>query len=161
LIREVNINDAKAIVKIYNHYIKSSIATFEEEVISEEEIKNRITKVSKDYPRIVYEENGIVSGYAYATRWKDRNAYRFTAEIAVYVENGNEGKGIGTELLKNLIELSNKKGLNKLMAGIAIPNEASIALHERFGFEKCAHFKQSGYKFGKWIDVGYWEKILV
>jgi len=161
LIREVNINDAKAIVKIYNHYIKSSIATFEEEVISEEEIKNRITKVSKDYPWIVYEENGIVSGYAYATRWKDRNAYRFTAEIAVYVENGNEGKGIGTELLKNLIELSNKKGLNKLMAGIAIPNEASIALHERFGFEKCAHFKQSGYKFGKWIDVGYWEKILV
>ncbi|MDZ4713267.1 MAG: GNAT family N-acetyltransferase [bacterium] len=161
MIREVNINDAKAIVKIYNHYIKSSIATFEEEVISEEEIKNRITKVSKDYPWIVYEENGIVSGYAYATRWKDRNAYRFTAEIAVYVENGNEGKGIGTELLKNLIELSNKKGLNKLMAGIAIPNEASIALHERFGFEKCAHFKQSGYKFGKWIDVGYWEKILV
>ncbi|MEO8447742.1 MAG: N-acetyltransferase family protein, partial [bacterium] len=139
---------------------KSSIATFEEEVMSEEEIKNRIKDVSKDYPWIVYEDSGKVSGYAYATKWKERNAYRFTAEIAVYVENGNERKGIGTELLKNLIELSKEKGLHKLIAGIALPNEASITLHERSGFEKCAHFKQSGYKFGKWIDVGYWEKIL-
>lgn len=160
MIRNVKLSDADSIANIYNYYIKNSTATFEEEEIPEDEIIRRINIVRENHVWIVYEEDGKVRGYAYAIRWKDRDAYRFTAEIAVYTEEGFSGRGIGSSLMENLIDGSRKKNLHKLMGGIALPNEASIALHEKFGFVKCAHFRESGFKFGKWIDVGYWEKIL-
>lgn len=160
MIREAKISDAQFITAIYNYYIKNSIATFEEKEIDETEIENRIKKIKGNYTWIVYEDANSIRGYAYTSNWKERNAYRFTAELTVYVENGHYGKGIGSELMDSLIEESRKKNLHKLMGGIALPNEFSIRLHEKFGFQKCAHFRESGFKFGKWIDVGYWELIL-
>lgn len=160
MIRDVKLSDAETIADIYSYYIKNSIATFEEDKITKEEIRSRIEIVMPSHTWLVYEEDGYVRGYAYSSKWKDRKAYRYTAEIAVYIEDGYSGKGIGSYLMKRLVEESEKKNLHKLMGGISLPNDASVALHEKFGFKKCAHFRESGYKFGKWIDVGYWEKIL-
>lgn len=159
MIRIVKETDTLSICDIYNFYIKNSTATFEEDVVRREEIERRIMEVTANYPWVVYEENEKIIGYAYATKWKDRSSYRYSAESTVYVHKDNFGKGIGRKLMIRLIEESSERGLHKLIAGIALPNDASIALHEKLGFVKCGVFKEVGFKFGKWIDVGYWEIV--
>ncbi len=97
---------------------------------------------------------------AYAVLWKARSAYRFSVEITVYVAPGMAGRGIGSMLYSHLFAALQPLGVHAVIGGIALPNEASIALHEKFGMEKVAHFQQVGFKFNRWIDVGYWERIL-
>ncbi len=160
MIRDINKSDVHYICDIYNYYIKNSIVTFEEDGVDENEILRRIQEVTVKYPWIVFEENKEVIGYAYVTKWKDRNSYRYSAESTVYIHRDHFGKGIGSKLMIKLIDESTKKGIHKLIAGIALPNAASIALHEKMGFEKCGLFKEVGFKFGKWIDVGYWVKTV-
>lgn len=160
MIREVIESDIPFIKVIYNHYIKNTHVTFEENEIDDEETGKRIKEIAQDYPWIVYEEKGQVTGYAYASRWKARAAYKFSAEITVYLEKNNFGRGLGSKLLEELIQRTKEKNLHCLIGGIALPNQASIALFEKFGFTKCAEFKEVGYKFGKWIDVGYWQKVM-
>ncbi len=99
-------------------------------------------------------------GYAYASEWKSRCAYRYSVETTVYLHPDARGKGIGTLLYQELIRKLSKLELHAAIGGIALPNDASVALHEKIGFKKAAHFKQVGYKFNKWVDVGYWELIL-
>lgn len=161
MIREVNGSDALHICRIYNYYISNSTATFEEEEINEREITKRISETIEKYPWIVNEDNGIVNGYAYCSSWKRRSAYLHTAEVTVYVDREYFGKGIGSKLLKELIEEAREKKIHALLGGIALPNEGSIALFEKFGFEKVGELKQVGYKFNKWISVGYWEKVIL
>ncbi|MBL7930499.1 MAG: N-acetyltransferase [Bacteroidia bacterium] len=160
MIRIATPNDAQRIAEIYNYYITNTTVTFEEEPVSAEIMKERISEVQQEYPWLVYEKEGRVVAYAYAGAWKSRCAYRYSVETSVYLEHGLAGKGIGSELYKEL--LSHLQGLNLhgIIGGIALPNEACIALHEKFGFEKVAHFKEVGHKFNKWIDVTYYEKIL-
>lgn len=160
IIRQVETNDAKAITAIYNFYIKNSTITFEEESVSVDEMAARIESISSLYPYFVGEDNGIVVGYAYATQWKARSAYRFSAEVTIYLHHELKGKGIGSALFRALIDEMRKTDLHVLVGGIAQPNEASVALHEKFGFKKIAQFEEIGFKFGKWIDVGYWELKL-
>ncbi|HEV8248126.1 MAG TPA: GNAT family N-acetyltransferase, partial [Polyangiaceae bacterium] len=100
--------------------------------------------------------SGIV-GYAYATRWRTRPAYRFSTEITVYLDPECRRLGIGSRLYEELLAKLQARGVHAAMAGIALPNEASVALHEKFGFSKVAHFKEVGFKFNTWIDVGYWQ----
>ena len=160
MIRPVTKNDAKAISAIYNYYVDSSAISFEENQVTISEMEDRISKISAEYPWLVYELNGKVVAYAYASLWKSRSAYRFTLESTVYAAHDLKQKGVGTQLYQKLFEELNESFVRTVMAVIALPNEASIGLHEKMGFKKVAHFKEVGYKLDKWVDVGYWQKML-
>ena len=160
VLRSVTIDDASAICSIYNHYVLNSVITFEEEVVSVAEMVERIRETTSQLPWLVCENAGKVIGYAYASQWKSRCVYRRSVETTVYLEEGCVGQGFGRKLYDELIREILCLGYHALIGGIALPNPASIALHEKLGFEKVAHFKEVGWKFNRWIDVGYWEKIL-
>lgn len=160
MIRNANKNDAEAIAVIYNHYILSTIVTFEEEAISIGEMANRLASHPVGFPWLVFEENNKILGYAYASKWKPRAGYKYSAESTVYLSPQAVGRGIGSKLYTALLEILKKKNFHAVYGGIALPNPASIALHEKFGFEKVAHFKEQGFKFDKWIDVAYWQLLL-
>jgi phosphinothricin acetyltransferase len=161
MIRKCVIEDASQICNIYNPYITDTSITFEQTPVSEHEMQYRISELTASLPWYVFEQNGTVLGFSYASKWKGRCAYRYSVELTVYVSQDNRGKGIGKLLYQDLIDrLKCEFKMHAIMAGIALPNEASIALHERFGFQKVAHFKEVGFKFDKLIDVGYWELLL-
>lgn len=158
MIRKVKQSDSSEIARIYNHYIKNTIITFEEQEVSQDDISNRIENVlSEPLPWIVAESENNIAGYAYATKWKARSAYRFSVESTVYIDQNSVGKGIGSLLYKELLLKLKDSGIHVVIGGIALPNPSSIALHEKFGFKKVAQFKEVGIKFSKWIDVGYWQ----
>lgn len=157
MLRAVTITDAKQIKDIYNYYIEFTDITFEEEKLTTCDMEKRITDVTALYPWIVYEENGEVVGYAYATRWKGRKAYDFSVESSVYIKHSTGGRGVGTKLYEELIKELKTLKVHAVIGGVALPNEPSTRLHEKLGFNKVAQFPEVGYKFGKWIDVGYWQ----
>ncbi len=158
-IRPVNLDDAAKVAEIYNYYILNSPQTFETEALTEEEMQQRIVEITEKYPYLVAEDNGEIYGYAHATHFKFREAYEYSAEVLIYVKNEAKQRGIGTELYLKLFKELAETNIHTLIAGISLPNEASIRFHERLGFSKVAHFKEIGYKLGRWIDVGYWELI--
>lgn len=160
MIRPVKSEDAKAICGIYNHYVRETVITFEEMPVSIRDMTGRIEQISAKYPWFIMEEDSDILGYAYLNTWKERNAYRYAAEVSVYLKAGLEGKGRGTQLVQVLLEAARKAGLHTLVAGITLPNERSIALHEKFGFVKTARFREIGFKQERWLDVGYWELVL-
>ena len=123
-------------------------------------MRQRILQVTGNYPWLVMEKDGKITGYAYATRWKERASYRYSVEITAYVANGYRGQGIGKALYTVLLPLLRERGMHAVMAGIALPNPASVALHEACGFTKVAHLQDIGCKHGQWIDVGYWQRLL-
>ena len=160
-IRPAEQRDAAAIAAIYNHYVATTCITFETEPVSDEEMGARIDEThASNLPWLIAEENGAVLGYAYASKWKGRCAYRYSAESTVYLDAASKGKGFGKALYAALIDALRGRGLHAVIGGIALPNDASIALHERLGFEKVAQFKQVGFKQDRWIDVGYWQLLL-
>ena len=153
--------DAPGIANIYNHYIAETIVTFEEELVSAAEIARRIEDVrSASLPWLVAEQAGRIAGYAYATRWRDRPGYRWSAEVTVYLAPAEAGRGIGSALYAALFPILQARGIHAVMGGIALPNEASVALHEKFGMLKVAHFNEAGFKLDRWVDVGYWQRTL-
>ncbi|HTK38251.1 MAG TPA: GNAT family N-acetyltransferase [Pyrinomonadaceae bacterium] len=157
-IRPAILTDASQIAEIYNHYILTSHCTFEISPIDPAEMGPRISdSLDHGFPFLVAELESNIVGYAYARQFRPRPAYRHSAEISVYIRNGSEGRSIGTALYERLFDAISKLDLHAVIAGIALPNDASIRLHEKFGFEKVAHFREVGFKFGKWIDVGYWQ----
>jgi L-amino acid N-acyltransferase YncA len=158
-IRSVNIGDAAQIAEIYNYYIQHTHHTFETEPLGAEEMRQRIEETSADYPYLVADEEGEILGYAYATRFRLRQAYEYSAEVSIYVKNDAKQKKVGTQLYVKLFDELAETDVHAIMAGISLPNHASVVFHERLGFEKVAHFKEVGYKLGRWIDVGYWELI--
>ncbi|MDO9137071.1 MAG: N-acetyltransferase family protein [Lutibacter sp.] len=160
MIRTVNLDDAQEIAEIYNYYVLNSCVTFEEFEVSMEEIRGRIETVNLKFPWLVFEKDSEILGYAYATMWKPRSAYKHTVESTVYLNKTATKNGIGSLLYAALIEQLTDLGFHAVIGGISLPNDASIALHEKFGFEKIAQFKEVGYKFNKWIDVGYWELLI-
>jgi L-amino acid N-acyltransferase YncA len=161
VIRSATSSDAEAIARIYNHHISNTIVTFEEEPIASSEIVARIVEVtSASLPWIVLEQDGQIAGYAYASKWKGRCAYRFSVESTIYLAQEATGRGLGTKLYERLLSLLEERRMHVVIGGIALPNAASVALHEKLGFEKVAHFKEVGFKFNQWIDVGYWQRTL-
>jgi phosphinothricin acetyltransferase len=161
MIRAATTADAGAVAEIYNHYIANTVVTFEEETLPASEIARRIEAVqSASLPWLVAEVGGQVAGYAYAGRWHARSAYRFSAEITVYLAPAQVGRGLGSKLYDELFPILRERGIHTVIGGIALPNEASVALHEKFGLAKVAHYEEVGFKFDRWIDVGYWQRIL-
>lgn len=162
MIRTVQIDDAEATARIYNHYIRHTIITFEEDEIPATEMRRRIEETqSLELPWLVAEMDGQVVGYAYASKWKGRCAYRYSVEITVYLSDESKGRGIGTALYDHLFKALKSLGYHVAIGGISLPNDASIALHEKMGMVKIGEFREVGYKFGRWIDVGYWQKVFV
>ncbi|PCI80997.1 MAG: phosphinothricin acetyltransferase [SAR86 cluster bacterium] len=160
MIRAANSTDAPAIAVIYNWYITNSCCTFEEEQLSDEDMRQRIALAGGDRPWIVLEEDGVLLGYAYASIWKPRAAYNRSREVTVYLHSEATGNGLGRRLYQHLIDELRKKPIHSLIASIALPNASSIALHEGLGFTKAGQFSEVGYKFGEFVDVGYWQLIL-
>lgn len=161
-IRFATPKDAPAIANIYNYYILETTATFEETIISADEMASRIkATIALDLPWLVAEnEDETVIGYAYASKWKGRCAYRFSVETTVYLAPDQSGKGLGRQLYERLFAELKSRDYHVVIGGITLPNPASVALHEKMGLTHMGTFKEVGYKFGRWIDVGYWQKIL-
>lgn len=161
MIRLATPRDADAIAAIYNHYVLSTAVTFEEQALSPEQMAERVQAVGDaQLPWLVVERDGRIAGYAYASRWKARSAYRFTAESSVYVDSACVGQGLGQQLYVDLLKRLKQGGLHSVVGCLGLPNPASVALHEKCGFQKVAHFKEVGFKFGAWLDVGYWQLLL-
>jgi phosphinothricin acetyltransferase len=160
-LRPALLDDAAAIAAIYNHYILTTTISFEEQPVDAAEIARRMASVrAANLPYLVAEDDGIVTGYAYATPWRARPAYRSSVETSVYLQSGTHARGTGTRLYQLLLDELTARGLHLAIGGIAQPNAASVALHEKLGFEKVAQFSEVGRKFERWVDVAYWELRL-
>jgi L-amino acid N-acyltransferase YncA len=159
IIRKVELDDAAQIAEVYNYYIQNTHQTFETEPLSAEEMRERIAETIEKYPYVVAEDEEGIWGYAYAAQFKLRQAYAYSAEVSIYVKNAAKQKGIGTNLYEKLFDELAETNIHAMVAGISLPNDASVKFHEKLGFTKVAHFRQIGYKLGRWVDVGYWELI--
>lgn len=161
LVRPALPEDATQVSEIYNHYIETSTITFEEEPVSAAEMTARISDIqSSSYPWLVAIAGTNIMGYAHANKWKARAAYKHSSEITVYVRAGQERCGVGSALYQHLLPALKARGVHAAIGGVALPNDASVRLHEKFGFRKCAHFSEVGFKLNRWIDVAYWQRIL-
>lgn len=160
-IRSAGEGDGPSLARIYNHYVSATCITFETALVTARDMADRIN-ATRDaaLPWFVAEASGDIVGYAYATRWKGRAAYRFSVESSVYLDPECSGKGIGRQLYIQLIDALRALSMHSVIGGITLPNEPSIALHEQLGFKKVGHFEQVGYKQDRWIDVGYWQLLL-
>ena len=159
-IRPVSPDDAAAIAAIYNHYVERTIVTFEEEAVTPDAMAERIERVTAGYPWLVCTAPDGVIGYAYASAWHSRCAYRLTSETTVYVAGDRHRQGTGGALYRALLDALRARGFRCAIGAIALPNEASVSLHERLGFVKVGQFADVGFKLGRWIDVGYWQLML-
>lgn len=160
-IRNAQVEDAANLVAIYAPYVEKTAITFETQVPAVEDFANRIEKTLKKFPYLVAVEEGQIVGYAYASTYYARAAYDWTVEMSVYVQKEARGKGIGTLLYNALEKELTARGFKNFLACIALPNPASIALHEKRGYQQVAHFKKVGYKFGTWHDIVWLQKSLV
>ena len=160
MIRHATAADAAQICDIYNWYIENTWITFEEILLAPEQMAARIAAAGPHRPWLVFESEGRIQGYAYAGEWKSRTAYRYTVETTIYLDRNCQRGGLGRQLYIRLIEVLRQTPVHSLIAGIALPNTASVGLHEAMGFTKVAHFPEVGFKFRQWIDVGYWQLTL-
>lgn len=153
--------EADVLARIYNHYITHTVVTFEETPIAAKDMGARIAEThDQKLPWLVAQTDAGVQGYAYASRWKGRCAYRHSVEVTVYIGHEATGRGLGTKLYAALFSELARGDCHVAIGGITLPNAASVALHEKVGMRKVAHFSEVGYKFGRWLDVGYWQLVL-
>ena len=162
MIRVAAAEDSDALALLYNHYVLNSVTTFEEEPVSAAEMGARVAEVRRlDLPWLVLEIAGELCGYACAVRWKGRAAYRHSVESTIYLAESRTGQGLGLQLYGCLVAELEALSVHSVVGGIALPNDPSVGLHEKMGFAKVAHLSEVGRKFGRWIDVGYWQRLLV
>ncbi|HZU60771.1 MAG TPA: arsinothricin resistance N-acetyltransferase ArsN1 family B [Solirubrobacteraceae bacterium] len=153
-------SDAAACAGVYAPYVRDSVISFEAEPPDEVEMRQRMETVSARYPWLVAEVDGRVVGYAYASQHRDRAAYRWAVDVAVYLEAGHHGQGIGGALYEALFQALSRQGLRMACAGITLPNPASVALHRKLGFEIVGVYRQIGWKFDRWHDVAWYQRRL-
>jgi phosphinothricin acetyltransferase len=159
-LRAATPDDAAAIADIYAPFVTGSAVSFETEPPGEPAMRARIES-GGPYPWLVGEsEDGSLIGYAYAARFRDRPAYRFAVETSVYLRSGAAGRGFGRQLYEPLLAMLEAQGFTQAIAAVTLPNEASLRLHERLGFERAGTYRQVGWKFGAWHDVGLWQRPL-
>lgn len=166
-ILNVNKEDARELLAIYEPYVKDTAISFEYDVPDEGEFQNRILHISEKYPYLKAVEEGKILGYAYAGSFKDRSAYDWSVETSIYVHRDCKRMGVGKTLYKALEEQLVEMGILNMNACIASPigtsryvNEDSIHFHEKMGFHMVGKFHQSGYKFGEWFDMVWMEKMI-
>jgi len=159
-LRDATPADAAAIAALYAPYVTDTVVTFEETPPDATEIARRLADVQAQGLPWLVAEDGALLGYAYATPWRTRRGYRFSVEVTVYVAPSHHRRGVGRALYEGLFARLDAAGYHAAMAGIALPNPASVALHEAMGMTQVAHFRETGCKFGRWVDVGYWERRI-
>lgn len=160
IIRPVCKDDAAAILAIYAPYVTDTAITFETEIPTLEDFSKRIEEIQSNYPYLVCEIGGKVVGYAYASKHRERAAYRYSVEVSVYVSQDHHRRGIGKALYKHLLAALQNYSYYSAYAGITYPNEKSIGFHKSFGFAEVGIFHNAGYKNDKWLDVIWLEKPL-
>jgi phosphinothricin acetyltransferase len=156
-IRPATEADAPAVAEIYNWYVANTTITFEVDAVPAGEIVQRMRNVLAAHDWLVLERAGEVLGYAYAARYHARAAYGLSTESTIYLRNGLGGQGLGTALYGELVRRTFARGYRQMVGGIALPNDASVRLHEKLGFVKVSHFPRIGRKFERWVDVGHWQ----
>jgi len=159
MVRAATPADAAAVAAIYAPVVATTAISFEEEPPSPDEISHRMVARPR-LPWLVADDGGRVAGYAYASAHRARPAYRWSADCSVYLDPGYRGRGVGRQLYERLIPAVQGLGYRSLFAGIALPNPASVGLHEALGFQPVGVFRGVGYKHGAWRDVGWWQRFL-
>jgi phosphinothricin acetyltransferase len=160
-IRPYKTEDTQAILDIINHNILHSTALYDYKIRSYEEQQNILKeKISKNFPVIVAELEGQIVGFGMYSEFRFREAYKFTVEHSVYVNENFQGKGIGKLLLQELISLARQQKLHTMIAVIDSENQSSVEFHENFGFKTVGIIKESGYKFERWLDSVFMQLIL-
>ena len=157
-IRRATSDDAEEIVEIYRPYVEDSVISFELEVPSSDEFAARIHSALQKHEWIVGILDQKIVGYAYGNTHRARSAYRHSVETSVYLEQSHCGRGYGRRLYAELFERLRKMDFNNAYAGITLPNQASVALHKSMGFQPIGVFKEIGFKFDQWHDVGWWQR---
>jgi phosphinothricin acetyltransferase len=152
--------DAPACAAIYRPFVTDSATSFDEDPPSDAEFAEKIRRLSTTHPFLVAVADGAVAGYAYAGPYRERVAYRWSAEVSVYIHPDHQGRGAGRALYARLLESLRRQGFRVAIAGITLPNEASLALHRSFGFTHVGTFTHVGYKAGAWRDVAFLELQL-
>ncbi|MGE3962254.1 MAG: arsinothricin resistance N-acetyltransferase ArsN1 family B [Dehalococcoidia bacterium] len=152
--------DAAAVQGIYAPYVRDTAISFEYDPPTIDEMRRRIEHTLEAYPYLVLEDGDEVIGYAYADRFSGRRAYAWSASVSVYCRSDRVGRGAGRALYGALIPALELLGHRQLYAGIALPNGASVALHERMGFTHLGTYERVGWKLGQWHPVGWWQLLL-
>jgi L-amino acid N-acyltransferase YncA len=152
--------DAAVCAAIYAPYVRESVVSFEEAVPTAEELAARIARIAATHPWLVSERDGQVAGFAYGAPHRDRAAYRWAADVSVYVDPGHHRRGIGRELYEALLARLRVQRIQVACAGITLPNAGSVGLHESLGFEPVGIYRGIGWKAGAWRDVGWWQLQL-
>jgi len=160
MIREFQLKDTQQLLDIYNYYVVNTVVTFDKEPLLFKTFSEKITRINATYPFLVFEENNEIIGFAYGSQFRAKPAYKQSVEVTVYVKNGEQGKQVGTKLYAKLLKILKQQNYHAVLGGITLPNSASVALHEKFNFNKVAHFKHVGKKFGTWLDVGFWQLLF-
>lgn len=160
LIRLARQDDAGAVREIYAPAVERTAVSFELEAPSVAEMARRIAEHQPEHPWLVADEGGTVIGYAYAGGFRRRAAYGWSVETSVYVAPGGRRRGVGRALYGTLFRLLEAQGYRQALAGITLPNPASVALHEAVGFEPVGVYRRVGWKLGAWHDVGWWQRAL-
>jgi phosphinothricin acetyltransferase len=151
--------DLEQFAEIVNHYIENTSINFHDRPQSEDDWETMWQVLHDRFPFIVAEKDGVLGGIAYASPWKMRGAYQWTCEVTVYVRAGHERQGLGRALSSRMIEVLDAQGYRAIVAVIALPNEASVALHESLGYEHAGTLKQLGFKRDQWRDVSFWQRL--
>ena len=162
-LRDAEVADLPHVREIYNHYVLNSTVTFDEKPMSLATLRKKFEHVRKlGFPFLVATSpSGQILGYAYVTPWKEKAAYRYTVENSIYLGPASTGKGLGTVLLKALIDRSKAAGIKEIIAVIADRGaEASIELHRRYGFKEIGHMGRVGFKFDRWLGTVLMQKSL-
>lgn len=159
-IRVARLDDAAQVLEIYAPNVTGTFISFEAEPPSADEMRARIAKILPTHPWLVHEANGRIAGYAYGSRFRDRAAYQWSTEVSCYVRPEARGRGIGKALYTELLRLLAAQGFRNAFAGIALPNAASVRLHESVGFAPVGLYRNAGFKLGAWHDVGWWGREL-
>lgn len=159
-IRPLEPQDIPACLEIYNEYIKNTTITFEETLLSPDAFAARVQRIRSSYPYLVAEEDGTVIGYAYLDAYNERSAYRYTADLSIYLAHDCLSRGVGTKLLAAVEEAGRQMGLHSLVAIITEENERSLRFHAKNGYREVGRLYKSGLKFGRWLDVAFYQKML-
>ena len=157
MIRLARADDAVQVAAIYRPVVLDTIISFEVEPPSADEMRARIEKTLATFPWLVFERDGAVAGYAYASRHRERSAYQWSVDVSCYVSEDARGRGVGAALYRALLRILARQGFRMAFAGIALPNPASVRLHESVGFTPVGVYREAGYKFGAWHDTGWWQ----
>ncbi len=160
VIRDATEADAHACADIYAPYVRDTCISFEVEPPEPDEMARRISDAAASHAWLVFEDGGQVVGYAYANAFATRAAYRWSCQTSIYVTQGRQRSGMGRALYGALLQRLEQRGLRRVYAGIALPNEASVGLHTALGYEPVGVFRQVGYKHGQWHDVGWWQRSI-